>query len=357
MNVLHLVSNKVWGGGEQYVLDLCRRLEADNHSVAVITRGYSAVDGPFIESGFTPGHLPLGGVLDFISASRLSRALDNMAAPVVVHVHNFKDALTAVRARSMMRLPDKVRIVVTRHLVKKGKSDRASTALYRNIDGIAFVSQTALDGFLSGEPKVDPSKLCVIYNAINRHDDIVPEDKGDDDLRLVYAGRLAPEKGIEKLIEAMPCMPDGAVLHVAGTGKANFEIALRHYASSIGVDDRIVWHGHLPDPMPLMASADIGIVPTIAQEAFGLTVAEFMQQGVPVIATYNGGPREIITDGVDGILIPPGNAVAISDAVSRLAKDSAMRRKMGDTARMTIETRFSYDDFYKNILRLYDSEE
>ncbi len=58
MNIIHLVSNKVWGGGEQYVLDLCCRLEADGNSVAVITRGIDAVDKPFAKAGFTPGHLP-----------------------------------------------------------------------------------------------------------------------------------------------------------------------------------------------------------------------------------------------------------------------------------------------------------
>lgn len=357
MNIIQLVSNKVWGGGEQYVLDLCRRLDESGNSVAVITRGFEAVDTPFEKAGFTPSHLPLGGIFDFISASRLSRVLDSTAAPVVVHAHNFKDANTAVRARSMMRRPDKVRIVVTRHIVKPGKSDSVSADLYREIDAIAFVSQAALDGFLEGKPKIDPAKLCVIHNAIAGHNDVVAADKADDELRLVYAGRLAHEKGIEKLIEAMPCMPNGAVLHVAGTGKPKFMISLRRQAAFFAVADRIVWHGHLSDPMPLMASADIGIVPTIVPEAFGLTVAEFMQQGVSVIATDNGGPREIITDGVDGILIPPGNAGAIRDAVARLANDPDMRREMGDNARQKIATVFDYDDFYKKILKLYDSKE
>ena len=64
MNIVHLISNKVWGGGERYVLDLCRRSEADGHSVAVLTRGREAVDKPFRDAGFTPGHLPLRGALD-----------------------------------------------------------------------------------------------------------------------------------------------------------------------------------------------------------------------------------------------------------------------------------------------------
>lgn len=353
MNIIHLVSNKVWGGGEQYVLDLCRRLEADGHSVAVITRGIDTVDSPFCKAGFTPGHLPLGGIFDFISASRLGRVLDNMTTPAVVHVHNFKDAHTAVKARSMMRRPSEVRVVMTRHLVKPGKSDRSSSALYSDIDAIAFVSQAALDGFLAGSPSVDTNKLSVIHNAVYPRDGIVAEARQDSELRLVYAGRLSPEKGIEKLIESMPGMPPQVVLHVAGSGKPNFEVALRRYASAIGVAGRVVWHGHMSDPSSLMASADIGVVPTVACEAFGLTVLEFMSLGVPVIATNSGGPREIITDGIDGILVSPGEAEAIRIAVTRLGADSDMRHKLGKAAVVTASERFGYERFYRKILGLY----
>ncbi len=64
MNIVHLVCNKVWGGDERYVLDLCRRSAEAGHSVAVITRGARSVDAPFTAAGFAPGHLPLRGVLD-----------------------------------------------------------------------------------------------------------------------------------------------------------------------------------------------------------------------------------------------------------------------------------------------------
>lgn len=354
MNIIHLVSNKVWGGGEQYVLDLCRRLDANGHSVAVITRGIEAVDGPFRKAGFTPGRLPLGGVFDFISSSRLSRVLDNMSEPVVVHVHNFKDARTAVRARQMMRKPDNVRVVVTRHLVKPGKIDHASTALYDAIDAIAFVSQTALDAFLSSGPKVDGAKMSVIHNAVVDCGAVVAADKLPGELRIVYAGRLAEEKGIEKLLEALPLFPPNAVLHIAGSGKANYEVALRRYASSVGVDDRIVWHGHLSNLAPLMASADIGVLPSIVTEAFPLVVLEFMRHGIPVISTNRGGQTEVISHGVNGLLVAPGDAEAIADAVGRLAADKDLTARMGEAAKARVEADFNYEQFYKKILRLYD---
>ena len=95
------------------------------------------------------------------------------------------------------------------------------------------------------------------------------------------------------------------------------------------------------------------LVPTVAREAFGLTVVEFMQLGVPVIATDNGGPAEIITDGADGLLIPPANAPAIAEAVARLAADEGLRKSMGEHGRREAAARFSYDTFYNKILGLY----
>ena len=123
MNIIHLVSNKVWGGGERYVLDLCRYMSAQGHSVAVVSRGIGAVDAPFRAAGFTPGRLPLGGLFDFISPVRLARVLDRVEAPAVVHVHNFKDARTALRARRLMADGSKVRVVITRHLVRPAKTE------------------------------------------------------------------------------------------------------------------------------------------------------------------------------------------------------------------------------------------
>lgn len=162
LNIIHLVSNKVWGGGERFVLDLAKRCTADGHSVAVITRGKEAVDSRFIEAGFTPGKLPLGGIFDFVSPSRLAHILDCLTEPVIIHVHNFKDARTALKAKHLCRHPENVRIVATRHLVKPAKRGKSAAELYNALDAIVFESKAGLEGFLSSSPEVDPSRLSVL---------------------------------------------------------------------------------------------------------------------------------------------------------------------------------------------------
>lgn len=358
LNIVHLVSNRVWGGGEQYVLDLCRALESDGHSVAVVTRGYKDVDRHFAEAGFSPGKLPLKGRLDFISPIVLARVLNRMEAPIVVHAHNFKDADTAVRARRLMADPSKVRIVVTRHLAKAGRTGRYAEDLYAGIDALIFVSETARKEFLSTSPVIRPSKMHVIYNAITlapKHVVSCGSDGGGS-VTLLYAGRISPEKGLEVLIRAMEKLQDNIRLLVAGQGRSRDVLPLMKLAQALDLDGRIEWLGHVDDIASRMADADIGVVPTVAKEAFGLSVLEFMSQGVPVVATNNGGPSEIITDGIDGLLVRPSDPEALASAISKLADDASLRSQMGAKAAVVVGERFSYPQFYRQILDVYNAQ-
>lgn len=353
MNIVHIISNKVWGGGERYALDLCTALATDGHSVAVICRHYPAVLRPFEQAGIAVGTLPLGGVLDLISPVRLSSVLGRMEAPVVVHVHNFKDAATAARARRLMREPGNVKIVCTRHLVKPGKDSRSARTLYDDLDAIIFVSELARQEFIKGCPGVDRRKLHVVYNSILPPDPAPVGRRPGDPFRFVYTGRISPEKGITTLIEAMSRLSDLNInLTICGTGRARDVLPLQRLADNLGLSERIKWAGHVADIYARISRADCGVLPTTAREAFGLSVIEFMSQGVPVISTDNGAQPEIITPDHDGLLVPPGDAAALAEAMRRTT-ESNTARQLGDNALSTFRNRFSYPRFYTQILSIY----
>lgn len=357
-NVVQLVSNTVWGGGEQYILDLSRRLEADGHSVAVITRGKAAVDSRFIEAGFTPGHLRLGGILDFISPIYLSRALNRMAAPIIIHAHNFKEAETAVRARALMNEPSKARIVVTLHLVRPAKTGKSYQRLYNQIDRIIFVSQAAADTFFTTLPDIDKSRYSVVYNAVETREDVVPLPKDETEIRIVYIGRIVAEKGLDTLIKAFAKVADikGLSLKIAGVGNSRDVMPLLQTARQLDIENRIEWLGHVNDIFPLMASADIGVLPSRVPEAFGLVTAEFMTQGVPVIASNCGASPEIISDGKNGLLFPAEDDTKLAEAIRRLATDADLRKQIGTTAKADVSSRFTLDKFYTNTLAAYATD-
>lgn len=351
MNIIHLVSNKVWGGGEQYVLDLCRRLKNDGHNVTAACRNTSVVMPRFSDNGINTVHLPLKGLIDVTSLIKLARIIKGYREGCIIHTHNFKDATTALRARRLANTPD-VKILITRHLAKPASAGNCRTG--NKTDGIIFVSDFAAETFMSTATGFDRSRIHVINNAI----DFVPgtgaATERDGRIRLMYHGRIAPEKGIDTLIDALAAtnIPDMR-LTIAGTGDKKYIDLLKARASLAGTGRMIDWTGHVDDIHPLIDRCDIGIFPSSAKEAFGLSLIEYMAHGRPVISTDSGAQKEIITDGTDGFLIQPGNAQQLADRINRLATDPALRETMGRNARATFLARYTYKRFYNEILQLY----
>lgn len=354
MNVIHLISNKVWGGGERYALDLCRALRADGHTVMVFTRNKADVRTPFGRDGLLSGTMRLGGAWDFLSPIRIASALRRLHGPVVIHVHNFKDAATALAARRLCRDRDDIRVVATRHLVRPAKTDAAHHRIYADLDAIVFVSDLARREFLSTSPAVDTSRLHVVHNsvALPSHQ---RRDLGDTPVRLIYLGRIAAEKGLDTLIDALLKLKDLPwTLDVFGTGSGKYVLPLVAKTDSEFTDGRVHWLGHCSDIAPALSTAHVAVVPSRAPEAFGLSIIEAFSQETAVVSTDSGAQTEIITDGENGLLVPPDNPVAMADALRRIITDPALRLRLAAAGLDSYNTRFGYSRFYNSILNIYN---
>lgn len=359
MNIVHLISNKVWGGGERYALDLCTEAAGRGNDVKVFCRKIEAVAAPFRKAGLNVSILPLRGAFDIVSPLRLSKALDAMEGETTIHVHNFKDAGTAIRARKLMRAPERVRIICTRHLIKPAKTDRSSLERYRELDAIVFVSKYALDEFLTSNPDIDRRKLSVIYNSIKPP---CPTTKNDENrpssaVNLIFAGRIHPEKGLDVLVKALALLSDLDVkLTVCGTGDSRDVMPVVRLARGLDVNNRIEWAGHVDDVFEYIRRADIGVLPSVFREPFGLVLLEFMSQALPVVATDAGAQLEIIDNEETGLIVKAGDEEALATAIRTLTNDREKRLAMGAKAAAAVKERFGYDTFYNEIMRVYRGE-
>lgn len=362
MNIVHLVSNKVWGGGERYALDLCCEALAQGHRVMAYTRRIEAVMQPFIAAGIATATLPLRGAFDIVTPLKLSKALDRLCAadsaePTIVHVHNFKDAGSAISARRLMTHPERVKIVCTRHLVKPAKTTRSATERYRALDAIIFVSQLAKEAFMKSNPDVDTAKIHVVPNSIRLPHPIAPMTRGDDTggVNLLYVGRIHPEKGLDTLVRALDRLRDisDLSLRVCGTGSSRDVMPVVRLARGLDVDKRIAWLGHVDDVYAEMRRADIGILPSVAPESSGLVLLEYMMHSLPAVTTDSGAQKEIITDGDTGRIVAAGDDSALADALRQLITDAELRREMGARAYATFAKRYAYDKFFAAIMQIY----
>ena len=355
---LHLVSNKVWGGGEQYVFDLCKHLQSEGQQVEVYCRPFEDVVSPF-RSLSVPVHVvALKGVLDISTARKLAKRIQH-ESEVLIHVHNFKDAFTAAYARWLSG-NSHVAIVVTRHLVKPAKCSLLYRWLYRQIDHVVFVSHLAKDTFLSSHPAIDESRLSVVHNSLVLPNEVSSShirehlNIGRDQVVGMYHGRLAEEKGIFVLMEAMSLLRDlNFELFVAGTGSQQVQARLHAVITEKSLSQHVHLLGFVKNIPSVICDADFGIIPSVARESFSLAGIEYMSQGRCVIATNHGGQVEYIEEGVTGLLVPPNDADALAAAIRRLVVDRNLCQQMGEQGQRKFLTQMNYTHFFEQIKKVY----
>ena len=177
-------------------------------------------------------------------------------------------------------------------------------------------------------------------------------------LLIGVVARLEPEKGHRFLVEAMPAVleavPD-AWLAIVGEGSLADELRAQAAALPVAARERIVFTGRREDISAATADLDIAVLPSL-REAQGISILEAMARRKPVIASAVGGVPEVITDGIDGLLVPPADPQALAGAITRLAGDEPLRRRIGEAGYRTVVDRFSIDSMVRRIEQVYDEE-
>lgn len=353
-NLIHILPDIRWGGVARYALDICRHYRDEGWNVTAFTRDAKAVDSLFEKEGIDRLHAPFGGMFDLGSARVIAGFIKHLPVnSVVIHAHGFRNAFTALLARRLAGRKD-ARVVMTRHKVKKGIDSWLFRRIYRNLDAMIFVSRLARDRFLStwhGRQLPFPEeRVHVIHNSIYIKEVVRSDSATKRPVTAMFHGPLVPGKGIDTLIDALSMLKGSRMrIRIVGNGTPDYVDKLRRRALTRGVMDMIDWRKHSDNPMPIIAECDFGVLPSTAEEAFGLSNIEYMAAGKPLICTANGAQPEYITDGREGFLVPTSNPGALADAMRKLASDPDLRKRMGDRAIETFNTVLSWSKFIKKL--------
>lgn len=175
------------------------------------------------------------------------------------------------------------------------------------------------------------------------------ERKGN---HFLYAGRLAPEKGVDVLVQAVGLAGLPVRLRVAGAGPEESELRrlAEDYASG-----NVEFLGHLGarDLVAQMASARAVVVPSRWPENTPAVILEAFAAGAPVVAARIGGIPEMLADGVEGVLFEPGDVRGLADVLARLAGDARAARKLGAAGQARLKRDFSFKDHMGRLLEIY----
>jgi glycosyltransferase involved in cell wall biosynthesis len=279
----------------------------------------------------------------------------------IVHGHDWLCAKGIVQAKNNRGS----RTVLTLHATEYGRCGNVchngQSGRIRDVEAEgAYVADRVItvSGHLADEVKwlyhVPDWKLRTIYNGVNCHrfdgfiDPAVCRRTygiGPLDPLVLFVGRLTTQKGPDLLLEAVP-----GILHNRGDAKVVFvgdgdmRGGLEQRAEELGVRHAVRFLGAMDacgDLINLYKSADVVCIPS-RNEPFGIVVLEAWAAGKPVVATRNGGTRDIITHGVDGLLIydnPPSICWGINEVIANFAH----ARWMGERGRVKAAYSFSWD--------------
>jgi glycosyltransferase involved in cell wall biosynthesis len=286
----------------------------------------------------------------------------------VVHAHQYTPYFYAAAAALTSGLTP---VIFTEHGRHWPDRLRIKRAMVNQILDLTTDSYTAVSEFtrrsLVNYEKIAARKIELIYNGIdlagsestteNRNDMRSRFDLKESDLLVLSIGRMDPIKDFATLIRAFARTTrefPGAHLWIAGDGDKCYKQALLTLVGGLGLNDKVNLLGARRDVDALLSSSDLFAISSIT-EATSMTILEAMAAGRAVIATYTGGNPELVVDGETGILVPVGDVGAMTEALSRLLKGSAMRDRMGAAARARVKEKFSKDTAFARYRDLYRS--
>lgn len=231
-----------------------------------------------------------------------------------------------------LQAPDRVARIGQEHLTLAHHSPRLRTALrraYRGLDVLTTVTEADADAYRR-RMRLPGVRVEALPNSVP--DPVLPPADGTAHL-VIAAGRLVPVKRYDLIVRAFARVvaefPDWQ-LRIYGRGEEHDR--LRALIEQLGLWDHVFLMG---TASPMEAEWVKGAIGAAAAdfEPFGMTLVEAMRCGLPVVSTdCPHGPREIIADGTDGRLVPPGDTDAFAAALLDLVRDDALRRRMGRAA-------------------------
>ncbi|MDI9624711.1 MAG: glycosyltransferase family 4 protein [Methanothermobacter sp.] len=211
-------------------------------------------------------------------------------------------------------------------------------------------------------------KITVIPNGINIEDFEIPLEKEEcrqklgltrDRNIILFLGNLIQYKGPDILIKAMKLIVEkipNTELILVGSGPMERE--LKRLSKNLNIEEHIMFAGFVGDSFKkalYYKAADIFCLPsTMSTESFGIVNLEAMTCGLPIIASKIGGIPDVIKNGKTGLLVPPKNPDALSDAIIRLLEDTELARKMGYNGKKMVEKNYTWDKVAKITERVYE---
>lgn len=369
--ILHIVGDSKFGGGAWYILSLVKMAQEHGIIAEVLStdpqvlaelknRGIGAVPLAVIRRATNP-------VRDLIGVFRLVRFLQT-SSYLIVHTHTSKGGFVGRLAARIAGIPI---IVHTAHgFAFHEFSSTVALQFYATLERMAarwcdqIITVSNFHREWALELKIAPlEKIVAIQNGISterlkvtRPRDQVRAELGvsSEEVLIATLGRLAPQKGLEYLIRAVPYILDqmGNRVRVIIVGEGPLRTELEALVLSIGVNSHVRLIGFRADIADILNAADVIALPSL-WEGLSIALLEAMAMAKPIVTTTIGSNREVIEDGKTGLLVPPRDPGALAKAIVSLLADPALAARLGAAAQETFQARFTEERMLNQTWEVY----
>ena len=341
--VLHLQKVAGISGSERHLLSLLPKLRERGWDVRMLMLhenepGAWEFARELTARGVPLDAIPLRADVDPVAFVRLVGHLMRRR-PAILHTHLVHADAYGLPAGTLARVP-------VRFSTKHGFNEFREAPYFgladRTVASLAHVHiaiSRGLARYLEDAEGFDRDSFEIVHYGIDP-DGVAATYAEGAAPHLLCVGRLIPIKGHIVLLRAFAAAKrEVPTLQLDIAGRGPLEPALRALALELGVADSVHFLGQVSPIQDAIERASIVVVPSMG-EGFGMVALEAMERARPVIAAEIGGLGELVRDGETGILVPPGEAEPLAEAIVRLAGDPALARAMGEAGRERALSRF-----------------
>jgi glycosyltransferase involved in cell wall biosynthesis len=357
MKVVHVETGRHLYGGAQQVIYLVQGLQQRGLDNTIVCLPGSAIDALARQLQLRVHNIDCGGDLDIRFMSRLRRFLTD-SQPDIVHCHSRRGAdFLGGRAARSSGIP-----AVLSRRVDSRENKIVSRLRYSGFRKIIAISENVATSLR--ESSVNPDRIELIRSAVDA--EFVAEqpdcdswkrqfDLPEDGIVAIIVAQLIERKGHRFLLQAMPAICRAQPnFRLIVFGKGPLETALREQAVQLGVADQVRFAGFRDDIDQFLHCADMLVHPAL-KEGLGVSMLKAAAAGLPVVAFDVAGAREAVVSDKTGLLVKPGDAMALLQAVTHLIENPSMRKQFGSAGRARMHESFSIDEMTSRHIELYES--
>lgn len=360
--ILHLIDTTGPGGAETVFIQLADKLREKGFRSVVVIRGKGWVHDQLIKHNFEPIIIPAKGSFELSFLKQLAGLIKREKVDLI-QSHLLGSNVYASIAGLITRTP----VVATYHgMVDINPNERFRMLKHLfmkiGIKRYIAVSQKLMEN-IKQQGLLDEKRTKVIYNGVDldrfeaKKSSLLRKQLGLDQSAILIGslGNIRPAKAYDQLISAGACLlKTRANIHfvIAGHQKPELMQQLNEQISELGINGNFHFIGFQDDSAEFLRQVDVFALSS-SSEGFSIATIEAMAAQLPILVTRCGGPEEIVTPDVDGLMVETNNPQAIADGLDKLIESSELANQLKHQASKTVRNRFSLDSMVNSYANEY----